>query len=73
MRNALENGYETVGAIAINPEIIGKDMNDLISKLPTCNDLPLSDALLPLCYKHVDGLWDICDIVILIVCLTNMV
>lgn len=48
-------------------------MNDLISKLPACNELPFSDALLPLCYKHVDGLWDICDIVISIVCLTNTV
>ena len=30
MRYALENGYEIVGAVDINPEVIGKDVSTII-------------------------------------------
>lgn len=50
-------------------EIIGKDIDELIQKLPAIEELSSSEAALPLCYRHTPGVWDICDIAICCVCL----
>lgn len=47
-----------------NIEIIGKDIRELVQKLPESKEFPLPETLLPLCYCHVPEVWDICDIVI---------
>ncbi len=35
-----------------------------LGELPNTRELVLTEAALPLCYQHVEGVWDICDIVI---------
>lgn len=50
--------------VSDNLGIIGKDVNELIEKLPSIEVLSSSEAALPLCYRHTPGVWDICDIAI---------
>lgn len=49
-------------------EIIGKDIRELVQRLPESKEFPLPEALFPLCYTHVPEVWDVCDIVIWCVC-----
>lgn len=54
-----------------NPEIHGKDIGELIQQLPQMDEFPMFEAMMPLCYQHVEGVWDICDIVIYTCLLCN--
>ena len=40
------------------------EVEETMKKLPYPRDLLLSEAILPLCYRHNENKWDICDYVI---------
>ena len=44
--------------------MICEDFERKLGELPNTRELVLTEAALPLCYQHVEGVWDICDIVI---------
>ena len=45
-------------------EPIRQELEDKLKQLPKTSELIFTEAALPLCYQHCDGIWDICDYVI---------
>ena len=41
-----------------------EEFEQKLEQIPNTRDLILTEAALPLCYRHMEGVWDICDLVI---------
>ena len=44
--------------------VICEEFEKKLQLLPNTRELVLTEAALPLCYQHIEGLWDLCDVVI---------
>lgn len=45
-------------------EVLCQDVEKVLNSLPSTNEMVLTEAALPLCYRHQQGIWDICDYVV---------
>lgn len=44
--------------------MICEEFEKKLQQLPNTRELVLTEAALPLCYQHMEGMWDLCDVVI---------
>lgn len=44
--------------------MICEEFEKKLQQLPNTRELVLTEAALPLCYQHMEGVWDLCDVVI---------
>ena len=44
--------------------MICEEFEKKFQQLPNTRELVLTEAALPLCYQHMEGVWDLCDVVI---------
>ena len=44
--------------------MICEEFEKKLQQLPNTRELVLTEATRPLCYHHMEGVWDLCDVVI---------
>ena len=49
-------------------EEVAKEAEETMKKLLMPRELMFTEAMIPMCYHHWEGNWDVCDYVILSVC-----
>ena len=45
-------------------ESLCEEVDKVMRTLPSTSEMVFTEAALPLCYRHEEGVWDICDYVI---------
>lgn len=45
-------------------ESLCEEVDKVMRALPSTSEMVFTEAALPLCYRHEEGVWDICDYVI---------